>query len=266
MLQTHRYLIRTYVDGDEDNIVSLFNESYQDYAGFVPRTPEYWKWCILSRPNLSTDGIVIVSNTDRIVGYAAVDKLGNILEFCYDPHNNGKKIVSILVSWCIDYVKHQGGNSVSLNAPVQDSIIRQVCKEMQFTQEPFPSLYLKVHDLAKLLEKVTDQKKKLEGNFEETVLFNLRKNPSWSPDHVILRIQKDAMIVQMDESAKPTITLESDLSTISRCLFGSTRMLWRAVLNGQLRIRPRRKILRAARILSQLKLNNPWYIPGADFG
>jgi len=264
--QNNEYCIRTYIQGDENDLILLFNKAYDHFAGLVPRTLEYWKWCILSRPNLSEEGIAVVVNADKIVGYAAVDKSGNILELCYDPDHGRKKIVSMLLTWCIDYVRFQGGNSVSLNAPVQDGIIRQACKESEFTEEPFPTLFLKVQDLPQLLKKIVGQENRLKRDFQETVVFSLRKVPSSCPNHVVLQIQNGTAIVLMDDEAKPTIKIEVDLSTISECVFGSRRRLYKAILDGRLKVRPLRKVIKAMKILSLLQLRNPWYIPGADFG
>lgn len=266
MTEIAEYSLRTYREEDEKDIILLLNKAYEHFAGFVHRTREYWRWCILSRPNLSTEGLAIVTQLDEIVGYAAVEKSGNILEFCYDPDCNGKKIVSILLSWCLDYASRQGSSSVSLNAPVQDSIVRQVCEELEFTEEPFPALFLKVLDLSQLLERIFSQEKESRNDFEETVLFNLRNAPSWCPSQVSLRIQKGTATILTERTANPTITIETDLSTISACIFGSTQRLYKAIVERQLKISPFSKIVKAANLFSMLRLRNPWFIPGADYG
>lgn len=266
MSETSEYPLRTYIQGDETALIRLFNKAYAGFAGLIPRTPEYWKWCILSRPNVSQEGIAIVTHNDEIVGYAAVEKSGTILEFCYNPNYDGKKIVSLLMQWCIDYARHQESSSVSLNAPVQDQIIRQVCEELDFTQEPFPALFLKVQDFPQLLEKTVSREKNLKKDIEETVLFNFKEVPSGHHNHITLQIQNGTATVLLEKAAKPTITIDTSLSTVSACIFGSKRRLIGAITKGQLKVRPLRKILRSVEIFSLLQLQSPWYISGADFG
>lgn len=265
MPETDGYYIRTYRQGDEKELTALFNDVYQDYAGFVPRTIEYWMWSILLRPDLSREGIAIVVNEGQVVGYAAVEKSGNILEFCYDPNHDSKTIVSMLLDWCIDYVKTQGGSSVSFNVPAQDNLLRQVCRELGFTEEPFHSLFLRVFDFHQLLRRIVDQRGELEEHFDETILINLRKVPSWCDDHVVIRVQAGKMAVLTEKIGKPTIRIDSDISTFSSFIFGSTG-IYRAIVKGQLKVRPFWKIPRSVKLFSLLQLEDPWYVPGADYG
>jgi hypothetical protein len=263
-LDNSEYSLRSYSEGDENEIVPLFNKAYQHFAGFTPRTIDYWKWCIPSRPNVENEGIVVVTRSKKIVGYAAMETTGSILEFCYNPNRDRKEIVSMLLTWCIDYARHRGAASISLAAPVQDDIIGQMCKELDFTVEPFPALFLKVQDLHQILEKICNQKVKFERRLRETILFDLKETPSSRASNVTLRIEK-GMTTVGTEDLKPTIVLESDLSTISACIFGSRR-LYSAILKRHLRVQPWFKIPKAVKILSQLCLTDPWYVPGADFG
>ena len=259
------YHLRTYRKGDEKDFVLLFNEVYERFAGFVPRTIKYWRWCIQSRPNISDESIVVVSSAEKIVGYAAVEKLGSILEFCYDPNHDGKKIVLMLLSWCIDFVKRQDGSSLSLNVPAQDILVRQVCRELGFTEEPFSALFLRVFDFPQLLDGIVAQIREFEEDFDETVLINIAKAPSWCDNHVVIRVQKGKMSVSSGEIKRPTIIIDSDISTISSCIFSSKR-IYRAILKGNLKVRPLWKIPRAVKIFSFIQLKDPWYVPEADYG
>lgn len=259
------YCVRTYRRGDEEKLTPLFNNVFKHYAGFTSRTIEHWTWSILQRPSISREGIAVVVNADQVVGYAAAEKSGNILEFCYDPNQDGRTIVSLLLNWCIDYVKRQGGSSVSLNVPVQDDLIRRACRELGFTEEPFHSLFLRVFDFPQLLRNILGQKRELEESFDEIVSINLRRGPSWCDNHVVVRVQGERMAVLTEKVGRSTIRIASDISTLSSCIFGSTG-IFRAVVRGQLKVRPFWKIPRAVKIFSSLQLADPWYVPGADYG
>lgn len=266
--KSNGYNLRTYRLGDEAELTSLFSKVYGYFIGFVPRTLEYWKWCIQLRPNLEKEGIAVVTKVNNIVGYAAIEKLGNILELCYDPSYEGKTIVTMLLNWCVEYVNRHGGNSIILNAPVQDDIARRVCQELGFSEQPFTyavgTLFFRVTDFPQLLRKIVREKEKVEKGIDETILIKLRKVPFWCDDHVILRVREGRIAVLEEKTEKPTINIDADVSTISLCIFGSHRKLYEEILKRQLKIRPFWKIPGAVKIFSCLQIRSPWYIPRAD--
>lgn len=259
--------LRTYRRGDGEALISLFNRVYENFAGFVPRTLEYWSWCVLSHPDLSEEGIVVAINAGRVVGYAAIERSGNILEFCHDPDYDGKTLVLNLLNWCVNYAEYQGANSVGLNAPVQDNIIHQVCRESGFTEESFPSLFLRVLDLEVIFRKIEDQRTNVDKSLNEAILMNLKNFPSSCPQHLAILIRGGEITFSTEKLKQPTIKIDVDISTISSCIFGSKKTLYGALLKRRLKIRPLRKVLKAVKVLSWFQLENPpWYVPKADYG
>ncbi|TET62287.1 hypothetical protein E3J49_08460, partial [Candidatus Bathyarchaeota archaeon] len=80
-LEACKYKIRSFEDGDENEIVQLFDRIYSDYGGFTLKTPEYWRWCCLKRPDVEKEGVFVVEDGDEnVVGYAVVGGSGNIWE------------------------------------------------------------------------------------------------------------------------------------------------------------------------------------------
>jgi hypothetical protein len=261
--ETKEYSLRTYRQGDEMDLVLLFNKVYENFAGFVPRTIDYWKWCIRSRPGVTDESIVVVSSSDKIIGYAAVAIPGGILEFCYDSTYDGRKIVLMLLNWCIDFVTRQGGSLLGLNVPAQDRLVRQVSRELGFTEELFYPLFLRVFDFPRLFKGIVAQISELKEDFDETVLINIARVPSWCDNHVVIRVKEGKMSVMTAEIKTPTITIDSDMSALSSCIFGSTG-IFKEVLKGRLKIRPFWKIPMAIKLFSLLQLKAPWYVPKAD--
>jgi len=47
-LKACEYRVRGFEDGDEVEIVRLFDRVYAGYGGFTLKTPEYWRWCCLN--------------------------------------------------------------------------------------------------------------------------------------------------------------------------------------------------------------------------
>lgn len=100
-----KYKVRNFEDGDEIEFVRLFERVYADYGGFVLKTPEYWRWCCLERPDVKRDGIfVVVGEDEKVVGYVVVRRSGNNWELCYDRGFDGEKIVSLLLDEATRYL------------------------------------------------------------------------------------------------------------------------------------------------------------------
>jgi hypothetical protein len=106
---------RKYEEGDETALASLFNKVYHGYAGFVPRTPEYWRWSCLDRPDVEKEGIMVVVNRGRIVAYAVVGKSGNIWESCFDDAHDKKALLSLVLERAIEYLTRVGSDLITLN-------------------------------------------------------------------------------------------------------------------------------------------------------
>ena len=69
---------------DIEQIVTLFNNAFHNYVGFVPRTAEYWSWSSYKRPDVAIDGIRVMTLGKKIVGYIVVGRSGNVWDMCYD--------------------------------------------------------------------------------------------------------------------------------------------------------------------------------------
>ena len=59
--KTEDYVTREFITGDEEALARLFNSTHSKLAGFVPRTPDYWRWSCLTRPSVEKKGIVIIT-------------------------------------------------------------------------------------------------------------------------------------------------------------------------------------------------------------
>jgi hypothetical protein len=67
--------IRAFVPGDEPRLADLWNRAYGGYAGHVPRTVAYWRWCILGRPGLVADDVLVATLAgDAAAGYGVLGR------------------------------------------------------------------------------------------------------------------------------------------------------------------------------------------------
>lgn len=259
------YATSTYKEGDETELVQLFNRIYEDFAGFVPRTPEYWRWCCLSRPDVKAEGIVIVNNGRKIVGYGVVGKTGNVWELCYDANYNGEEIVSTILEWIINYVESAEGDSITLNAPLHDPLLREVCLRFGFAETHPSFMFLSVLDFPQFIHEILNLKKEKLKEYKEELLIKVRNSPSWYGGDVTIEISNGIISVKEGTNNAAKIVIEADVPTIVSCILG-TRGFLKAFFSFKLKVKPLWKVVKILKLFSMLRIKNPWFSPRADFG
>lgn len=258
------YSARTFVRGDEIALTNLFNAANRNFAGYVPRTPEYWVWCCLNRPDVNEKSVVIVNKGNKVVGYAVVGKSGDIWELCYDSLYDGKAIVSMLLSWALDYARSVGSDSVTLNAFEKDDVIRTICRKLGFAETPPELVYFSVLDLPSLICEIF-RTRDMKPNIDGTFWFKLNNCPSWCDDSFGVKLKKDEASLFEEVADCPEVVIEADMTTLVACIFGTESIL-RAILASKVRFRPFWKALKFMKFFSVLRIRSPWVLPRADIG
>lgn len=256
------YIARTYVQGDEIALVSLFNIEHKNLAGFVPRTVEYWRWCCLDRPDVDEKGILILEKGNAIVGYAVVGKSGNIWEFCYDSSRDAKTIVSKLLAWSVNYSRNVGSNSVALNAYIKDSLMREVCRDMDFSESPSEPVFMSVLDLPKLMCEILQERDK-NLYFANVLWFDLKNCPPWCVSSFGLRFAENRVEVLEEPVSASRTTIVTEMSTLVSLIFGKEHLL-RSLATLKICFHPFWRILEVKKLLSLLQIKTPWFLPRAD--
>jgi hypothetical protein len=261
-----KYRVRLFEDGDEMEIVRLFNSMYDGYGGFTLRTAEYWRWCCLKRPDVETRGVfVVVDEDEKVVGYAVVGSSGNIWELCYDPKRGGEEIVSLLLSEATRYLEEVGAVSITFNAPREDRVFCNVGRVHGFAVLPPRKMFLSVLNLGELIsEIVKNRKEELTGKFDEAVLVKLKDAPFWINNRVFIQISRDGVKVE-HEPLPSTIIVETDVISLSSLLFGILSPI-QSLIRLKLKVKPFWKIPTLLRLLSSLQVKAPWFFPLSDYG
>lgn len=199
------------------------------------------------------------------MGYAVVGKSGNIWEFAYAPNYDGKKIVIMILKWSLEYARMKGANSVTVNAPVKDQIIREVCKELEFAEASLRSMNLAVLDYPELIKVIISSRKEILTHCDETFLIRLRDASHWIEDCVTIEIKRGKVSVLEGKVDKPGVIIDTDVLTFTSCIFGITG-IFKAILRLRVRVRPFRKLRGVLNLFSMLRIKDPWYIPRGDTG
>jgi hypothetical protein len=262
----NEYVVRAYQRRDEIELVGLFNEAYRAYAGFVPRTVEYWRWSCLDRPDVENEGIAIVVHGGKIVAYAVVGRSGNIWELCFDRAHDGEVLVSLILEKAVEYLTLVGSDAVTLNLPCQDYVAREACEKLGFSElSPDPEIvFVSVLDFERFVRLLSSANKEKLMSFEEDFLIKFRDARSWMNPVLSVRVQNGRIEIG-SEDKHCNVIIETDTSTLTSMLFGTDKPLW-ALLRFKLRIHPLRRLWRVFRLFSLLHVNDPWFVPRADLG
>jgi hypothetical protein len=253
--------VRTYCEGDDSRLVSFFNETFKDYAGFVPRTLDYWSWYYRSRFDVEDNGIIILEQGGRIVAYSVVGNTGNLWEFCYDTKNErAEEIANLLMLKSVAYATSKGADEIKLHAPESDQIIRRVCMEMGFTSTRFQYLFLSVLDFRRLLSTILEKSdtKELEGNTFQIILTDA---PSWMEKIISVDFNRPQASIQPVTAS--TVKIEMSILTLSETIFKKKGLWWR-LLKREIRIAPFSKTLKTLKFLGKLRLGDSWFTPLGD--
>ena len=264
--QVPQYVTRTYLEGDEVAIVNLFEKAYKNYGGYTLKTPEYWRWCCLARPDVEKESIFLVSNQNskKLVGYAVIGKSGTVWELAYDPQSDGKEIVAVLLEQATEYLANVGASSVNFTAPQNDPIMKLVCKKLGFTAGLPPKMFLSVLNLENLFSILASNTSKELKAFNESILIIVMAAPQWVSNSVLLKLTSEGATVE-NGGQEPTIQLQVDYFTLVSLLFGNISPI-NAFFHSKLKVKPFRKIFTAVKILAYLQIKTLWSFQMSEYG
>ena len=265
-LKACEYRVRGFEDGDAVEVVRLFDRVYAGYGGFTLKTPEYWRWCCLKRPDVERDGLfVVVDGDENVVGYAVVGRSGNVWELCYDSGRDGEEVVSLLLDKATRYLERVGATSMSFNASKEDHVLNNVCGKFGFGVVPPYQMFLSVLNFRKFVSMLMNSKREeLMEKFDEAVLVKLKDAPFWIDNTVFIQISRDGVEVG-DAAQSPTISMETDVITLASLLFGVLSP-FQSLIRLRLRVKPFWKTPTLLRLLSSLRVKAGWFFPLSDYG
>jgi len=185
---------------------------------------------------------------------------------CYDSGPDGEEIVSLLLDQAVRYLERVGATSITFNAPKEDYVVNQVCRELGFAVFPERArAFLSVLNFCELISLLVNSKKEeLIRGFDEVVLVKLKDAPFWINDTVFIKISRDGVQVG-DETQSSTIRMETDVVTLSSLFFGISSP-FQSLIRLKLRVRPFWKTPTLLRLLCSLRVRVTWFFPLSDYG
>ena len=261
----NQYEARTFIEGDEAELVRLFNQAHDRYVGFVPKTEDYWKWCCRDRPDVSDEGIIIVEEkkSRKKAGYAVAGKSGNIWELCVDPNTDKWRVLSIIFEVATKYLEKAHAEQMILNVPSDDLAMQEACERLNFSAVTPDQMFIGITDFETLIEVLTNNSKKELASLKETITVQLLNARPWVNPTFSIKVDDEIKVFPNAMSSSINIKVDSDVFT--RILLGESKPTIE-LLKGKLKIRPIRKIYKALKFLNAVQIRDPWFQPSSDYG
>lgn len=260
------YSVRTFLEGDEEEILKLFESYHGRFVGFVLRTLEYWRWCCLDRPGVDADSVFVVVSgyDDGVVGYSVVGRSGNIWEMCVDRCDDSELIAELLLKRVVEWLTVEGASQINFQAPVDDESVRAVCDRLGFAEIRTPEVFVSVFDFEKLIFFLAKGCGGLLRSVDEVVEFQLKDAPDWIKDSFKLKFYNGQVEI-LDGSHESTISVETDTVTLSKILMQKTGLL-SAFIHREVKVKPFWRLWGLSKLFSTLKSKELWFTPLSDFG
>jgi ribosomal protein S18 acetylase RimI-like enzyme len=261
--------IRKFCEEDALALVTLWNNAHREYGGYVPRTASYWNWCILSRPGVLFDDILVSYEGSTILGYGVIDLKGYVLELAIEPTlpiRRRKEIAAMLCDALEKRARAKGIPAIYMYVPSGDQAVCEVLRASEYGEASGGFSNMMIVNPVKLIQRVLEYRRKsIPQGWERTFLLEFsnghyRFNP-FPKVYVQIRNELTVTPVTTDQSADCRINLS--LSVFAELIFN--RLTFQsAITSGEIAVAPRSEVYGAQQLLSLVTLRGPLYSPFAD--
>ena len=267
--------IRSYRHGDEETLIDLWARAYGDYGGHVPKTPEYWRWCVLDRPGIDAEDIVLLEREDTVIAYGVLGRKdtpigpeGTVLELAVEPSLSPAertRNVSRLISVLEERSRARGDEVFEASVPSTERTLVKPFQTAGFKAEKSDSLQLVIVDVMRLMKQILDRRSaEIAVGAAGSFAFTFQQDEQRTLPLERIRIELCSAGVNIEESAtdadyEVVATLSSVLDIILR-----RDEVDNVLRHGGIRVQPETGAEELARLLQLLVLRSNWYIPNID--
>lgn len=264
---------RSFQSGDEETLVRLWNAAYQDYGGHVPRSTEYWSWCILQRPGVSFEDIILFSEPSgprEIRGYGVLGPRGSVLEFVVDPslpRRRRQKLAIFMIRMLEERCRERGDGVIELVLPSTDKPLCRALARAGYAEEVGgDTLQVVISDLPRLLTAILRHRStRYPRDWSPSFLLELSPGQYRFCPHRLLAIKlgPPATVEVGSANTAANCHVRTDLSTLTDILFHRTTLI-QAAQAGCISVQPQAGFADLQKLTKLLVLDGPWYTPNAD--
>ena len=263
--------VRSYRPGDETALVDLWARAYADYGGSVPKTPEYWRWCVLERPGLEAEDIVILEENRTVTAYGVLGQKdtsvglgGTVLELAVEPSVSSKeraRYASLLISVLEARSRERGDQVFEASVPSNEAALVRALTAAGFKAEKSDSLQLVIVDAAGLMRKILERRISELPDTPVSFGLNFAKSEHRPLPLQRVRVELSPTSVHVEESKqRATCEVYTDLSSLLDIIF-RRQDVDRVLRGGRIRAEPVDRTEALIAFLRLLVIRSNWYIP-----
>ena len=262
-----KIIVRNFKDEDIGEIVRIFGDYNVKFAGFIPRTPEVWKYLILDRPGLSKKGIFVAELDEKVVGYVVVGfkkmggaKVATIYELCA----KNMVIASELLNVASNHAQEYNADYVLVQPPPTHSAIPKCLRRCDFVKinEPATKIMVTLINPAKILEKLVDafnERKKEDKSLERLVKNDKKLLVKVDGNYITIHVKGGKIRVKPGKE-EANVTLEMTSYNFLRIFLGLTSPL-RAYFTRKVKIKGILPNIAIFRLIKALQPGYDFYFP-----
>ena len=247
-------LVRSYKDGDEHEISRIFEKCYSSHAGYVRRTPKFWEWFNLLRPEVSKECVLVATVDGTIVGCLTLGSDGEILDPCYDPDFDGNYILGSLLESAESIARDQGLERITANVPSDDPQMTTACKGLNMRRRELDRTFsISISDYRRFLLALLERSNPPKGSYLLILQFANGKTGKY-----LLVISDDGISVEGEGPAQIRIRVTE--GTLNGLVFKGSIPLgnWFA---RRITFYPPWRARKVLELLRSLSLGSKWFVP-----
>ncbi|HKZ24639.1 MAG TPA: GNAT family N-acetyltransferase [Acidimicrobiia bacterium] len=235
-------------------LVDLFNSAFAGYGGFAERSVEDFRWRHLDRPDVGTEGVIVVEDArQRVIGYVVVGTSGTIWEFAIDPDSDRREVASLLIAEAERHLIGRGIDEIVLHAPVDDLDMSAALRMAGYGGRPAIQQFLSFLDLPGVVERVLVKHEDAWPSGLGPVEFVIKNPRPWHPERFSVPARANL----------PFLTISTSVEDLIEVMVGSLSP-GRAAVGRRVRITPVSKTATGLKVLNALRLRNPFFFTLAD--
>ena len=265
-------LVRAYQPGDEAPIVELSNRSLAPYAGWVPRTVDYWRWSVLARPGVHATDILVLESDGRIVGYTVLRQDGSVLDFLVDPElrfRRRRAFVKQLVVALEGHARARRCDLLTFSLPVSDRLVDKALREAGYVVEQYQHFSIGILNPRVLLEELLRARRsRLAPLRMRSFTFELTpgRYPFLLSSRLLVQLEPSVRVDDISDAVEypRDCVVRIDLCALTDLIF--CRVSADTLLKqSQLEITPASSIAAACELLDALMVDADWHVPHSDW-
>lgn len=264
-------VLRTYRPGDEDPIVELSNRCLAPYAGWVPRTVDYWRWSTLTRPGVEPTDILLLEASGKLVGYTALGRDGSVLDFCVDPdqpRRGRRTLIKQLIGALEDHARVRRCDFLTFCEPATDQLVDEALRAGGYVVEQSQYFSLGVLNPQHLLQQILLARQAQLAALRGTdFVFELApgRYPYLLNTRLLVRLDPCVQVRDVSDAAESAgeCIIRMDLCALTELIF--CRVPAGLLLRqSRLRIQPDTCVVDACKLLEALVIDAEWHVPKSD--